>query len=1043
MQPEVDLPRTDPKTNSLTLENWKRGVITLIDDSRLPKDALAQADNIMLVEDGQPSPRWGVDWYGTEIVARGSVTQTRTNLVTNPSLEVDTTGYAANGYSLSFDGSGDYVLLGTSSEIQVDRDSTLDFLLNTTAGATRGVFYTNDGAGSGYEVRHTSSGFIQLVKNGVSVIYTTSTVFTLGVLQRITITWENGTGALNFYKDGVLVETGSSVTTSFTHGTVALGRTPSFEYTGKIYQARIFNVALTDAEVLDLHNGAALPTTNLSAEYLLETGSGTSIVDTSGNSNTGTITGATWVDERPTLSASAIEAYTGSNSLLATFSSTPPTAGAKYQLAGLTGSVEYSVSMYFFQTSATDYCGILIPGLGQSSVQSNGSWNRVTLTFTASGTTQDIYVVNFNGTTSFYADGLMCTQEATAGSYFDGAITDTSLIDYAWTGTANTSTSTETIYARAPIEGFGYHDTGTTSHLLAACGGKIWRSTDNATTWTECTGATYTAGNKVEFNQNSNFSFITTGQDNIARYDATTTLDTYSTLATPTLTSAAETGMTGSDYTYYFKIARVNEVGFSIASAGVSETTNTPRSEWVTGTKYITLTLPAYVADQTRFDIYMSEDNGVNYYYLDSVNTPTLTYVDDGSAVPIPSTLAPTESTAQGPKVEELVNIGSRMYGIRDTVNTARIWWTGAGTFAGSFSTAYDGGYLDWQEGGKNKPVQIRPYRDGKGTPYATVWCDSADGQGMILQMTLEVLTIGDVSITVPSAYELPGSRGTPAPCSVLNVLNDYFFYNSQAIYNLGSRQNLQQILSTDEMSANIRPDIKRVSKAAENKICATYFDAKVFFSLPYGSTTNNAVAIYDTERRAWMPKAFDIGFNKFLHYTDTNSIQHLLAYKDGDYQLSQISSSIQGDYGVAFTSVLKTGLYPTVRNRFEFQWLEEGEFELANARGEVKIDLWGIERRNGFKALKSPEINIATTISNTGWDTYAWDSYEWDKTDVEISLNTESSIKRYFNVQQDVNAVQWVITTNNLDSGYILRTLQTWGTQTFAGKPRGWKVQG
>jgi hypothetical protein len=60
-----DTPKTFPKPDYLTLANFKKGVISLIDKSRLPKDALEQADNIFLVEDGQPSVRPGVNWFGT------------------------------------------------------------------------------------------------------------------------------------------------------------------------------------------------------------------------------------------------------------------------------------------------------------------------------------------------------------------------------------------------------------------------------------------------------------------------------------------------------------------------------------------------------------------------------------------------------------------------------------------------------------------------------------------------------------------------------------------------------------------------------------------------------------------------------------------------------------------------------------------------------------------------------------------------------------------------------------------------------------------
>lgn len=591
------------------------------------------------------------------------------------------------------------------------------------------------------------------------------------------------------------------------------------------------------------------------------------------------------------------------------------------------------------------------------------------------------------------------------------------------------------------IDGFDYFDTGTTVHIVCASGGSFYRSTDDATTWTILTGATYTAGTTINFNQYDSYLYITDGINNIARYDGTTVLATYATLATPAAPSAAETALTGTANSYYYKISRVNTVGFSEASPVNTGTVQSDleRSVWVSGTNYVTLTMPISVATQTRWDIYLSTDN-VDFYYLSSVSTDpatpaVVTWVDNGTSIVVPSTTAPTASTAQGPLVEELTNVGSRMYGVRDTVNKYRIWFTSGSAPYGSFSSAYDGGYLDWAIGGKFMPVKVIDYRDGKGTPLATVFCDSADGQGCILQMSLDIFTVGDISITVPAAYRLPGSRGTPAPGSVINVLNDYMFYNTQAIYNLGSRVNFQNLLSTDEVSSNIRPTVKQISTSGEANIASCYYDAKVYFSVGIGSATNNQTIVYDTERKAWLPKAFDIGFKKFLRYTTTAGAPKLLALRVGDTKLSEISTSIQGDYGVAFTSTLKTGLISTSKNRFEFQWTEQAELELSNPTGEVNIELIGVSRNRGFSS--QGQATVTATLSTTGWDTFLWDTTLWDDTSTAIDTYSESTVQRYFRLGRELRAVQWVITTNSLDASYVLRQLQTWGTETNTGQPR------
>lgn len=581
----------------------------------------------------------------------------------------------------------------------------------------------------------------------------------------------------------------------------------------------------------------------------------------------------------------------------------------------------------------------------------------------------------------------------------------------------------------AVILGYDYFDFNGAIHLVAVGNdGVVYRSTDDAQTWEACTGATLDTTAKVYMNQYNSFLYITNGVDEITRYDGSTTLSTYTTLTTPTGVSATKTGLAATTYGYHYKVSAVNDVGFSAASTKSTVNVSLTRADWDSTSNFVTVTWTT-VTNAKRYDIYISE-NDLDYYYLGSTLATELSFKDDGTAIPIPSTIAPTDNTTGGPLVEELTNVGSRMYGVRDADNRYRIWFTSGTNPLGAFSNAYDGGYLDWQPGGKLIPKKVVDYRDGKGDPYATIWCDSADGRGGILQMSINTLTIGDISISVPSAYLLPGSRGTPAPGSVVNVLNDYMYYASNAFYNLGSRAQYLNLLSTDEASSNIRPTLRTVSRNDEPNIVSAYYEARVYFSV--GART----IIFDTERKAWLPTAFTFAFSSFLHYKEK-----LLATREGDSRLSEISESIKGDYGEAFSTVLQTGLYPVSKNRFEFLWTEEAEMEFSNPQGEIFIELQGIERTRGFVPIRSKTLAISYETVDAGWDSFSWDGTDWDETSVVPELVSESTIKRYMNIQKDLNAVQWRITTNKLDSNYRLRTLQTWGTVTTSGKPRTWRL--
>jgi len=196
---------------------------------------------------------------------------------------------------------------------------------------------------------------------------------------------------------------------------------------------------------------------------------------------------------------------------------------------------------------------------------------------------------------------------------------------------------------------------------------------------------------------------------------------------------------------------------------------------------------------------------------------------------------------------------------------------------------------------------------------------------------------------------------------------------------------------------------------------------------------------VFDTERKAWLPFAFTIGFKRMLRYATTAGTPKLLALRPGDTQLSEISDSIRGDYGVAFRSVLATGLYPVAPNRFEFQWTEQAEFELSNPTGDINVEFIGIQRSKGFSSQGT--ATVQAQLTDTGWDTKLWDTTLWDDTSDAIDTFSESSVKRYFRLGRELNAIQWRVTTNTLDAGYVGRTFQSWGTDTSGGLPRVWKV--
>ena len=576
-------------------------------------------------------------------------------------------------------------------------------------------------------------------------------------------------------------------------------------------------------------------------------------------------------------------------------------------------------------------------------------------------------------------------------------------------------------------------------HLLKVANGTVYRSLNDGLTWAACTGGSFTAGKKVRMVQANSYMYLFDGYDNIIRYDGTTTLQTYTALSSPTPISAVKTGLGGTTYTYRYRVSAVNDIGYTQASTAVTVQVDRTRDSFDTSNK-VTFTWNS-VAGAVRYDIYVGQIAGEEVY-IDSVEgQATTTYVDAGQAVEQVTSVAPDTNTTQGPRVGDMELIGSRLYATQDRDFPYRVWISGAGRYIGYFSSAYDATYIDLQKGGQFKPVKVEDYRDGKGTPLATVWCDSADGRGCVWQGTLESFTVGDTTFPVPNFYKLPGSRGTSAPDSIVNVLNDYMYYNTQAFYNLGSRAQFLNLLSTDESSANIRPNVKNIQQSSSSKICAHFEDAKVYFSVPYQSEENNATIVFDTERKAWLPRAFNVGFERFLSYTDNDGDRHLLCWKPGDTRLTEINENFKGDYGVAFNTSLVTGLrHVNEKNRFDFAMIENAQVEFAQPLGVIAIDLNGITREDGFRKLGETKT-IQPSTTKYSWTTHTWGGHKWTDTDNEVVSSSEPSTKRFWAVEEALNAYQYRVQTSSLNSRYILRTLQVMGTPDEGGMPPEWEL--
>jgi len=212
---------------------------------------------------------------------------------------------------VTLDGLNDYISFGTDDEglrFTASQPFTLAaWVRPAVTGGTYGHIFNRRTTGSsyqaGYMLRWYDAGrFHFLLADGSDFIeaLTISGEAPEGSWYHVTAVYD-GSGKVSIYQDGVCHASGSgtlsgdmvSTACNFRLGILQLtGGTTYNPFEGRICDARVYNYALTNAQVADLAAGN-VPAVAPIRHWPMAEGSGTIIYDASGNLNFGTATGAT------------------------------------------------------------------------------------------------------------------------------------------------------------------------------------------------------------------------------------------------------------------------------------------------------------------------------------------------------------------------------------------------------------------------------------------------------------------------------------------------------------------------------------------------------------------------------------------------------------------------------------------------------------------------------------------------------------------------------------------------------------------------------
>ena len=572
--------------------------------------------------------------------------------------------------------------------------------------------------------------------------------------------------------------------------------------------------------------------------------------------------------------------------------------------------------------------------------------------------------------------------------------------------------------------------------IVISNNGNGYKSTDNGSTWTLVTGATWTPGKQFVSIQFKNQLWITNGYDPLAYYDGTT-FNSFTAISDPASAPSVSLGggLSSGSYHYYLRYVANNSVGGTNPSPAVLVSVNKPIGQWASASsEYLDITLPT-VTGAESYDLYLDEIESGPYGHIGGTATTSFRYFGDS---PNSFQQAPDDNTTAAPRISSMELSGNRMWGTKDTDNPWRVYGTGTSQYLGYFSPFYGGFDVDLERGGKYYPTSVVHYRTGKGDPIATVLCSSADGSGTIFQIELTTTTVGDVNIVIPIAYKLVGSTGSDAISSVTKFGDNVAFLNKKGVYFLRNKEQLFNVLATDDMTSPIRDKFESLNRSFIEKAIGFWQSPRLYFSAPQGGNENDMTFIWDDERRNWT-WGWTIGFKQLMEYTDTNKVTHLFGIRSTDTKLIEISDSFTSDLGQPIFSQYLGPLIPVdPSDPRVLSKRNETIFEIGELRGSITCTVLGRTKKSELAELGNKTAE--STFSNSGiGDDYFSDVYFSDTTDLPTTFSS-SSIKKSVRISKKLYAVKYRVTSNGVSNKWRLLSIMTEGRKVFKRSPSGWK---
>jgi len=550
------------------------------------------------------------------------------------------------------------------------------------------------------------------------------------------------------------------------------------------------------------------------------------------------------------------------------------------------------------------------------------------------------------------------------------------------------------------------------------------------TVWTECTGATYDADAWGHFFQLDNKVLILNGEDTLSYLDidtvsTTPTITTFTAISDATAPTIANNGTsdltTGTaSFKVWYAVTANSTVG-ETTGVSASKSVNTQRELWNPDTQSLKITWSA-VTDAQSYNIYAAvtadgDSNPTLGLLASGLDAGTLSYIDNNTAPIASFKTFPLDNSTAGPKASRGVAINGRAWLSGDKSNPYYVWHGGDPGHELDFTPANGGGFVQIGAGTRELPSVVWNFRSGQGDPQIKCLTKGINGQGKRYTITSSTLTLGSSSFTVWAPSEDYGYSGTDSPDGLIVYNNSTYYPSRDGFKVLGTKPQLQNLLSNDDVSQTIKTDLGLLNSSAMDHCVGLGFEGRLYWAVPVGADMNNEIWVLDLDRKgAWM-KPWSVSADWMVLVQDEQGYTHHVVLSNNTiYEFSY--STQTSDDGVSFVTSGSTGLNYFSDDGRDWARLIRLVIEVLRPQGTITFAITGFTSAKKIVPLGSGTLVANISTSGYGWGEGGWGINGWGDVTYVPMLTGSASEDVPIKINKDVRfwACSWHSSGPNVD---------------------------